>query len=806
MHLKTYLSVAAALLSLSCSKSPVHQDILLQQGWQFTKGDPSESSTWQNVTVPHDWAIYGPFDISNDLQKVTVIQDGEQKATLKTGRSGGLPFVGKGTYRRTFNVSAVDGKTIALQFDGAMSRSQIYLNGQLAGGHPYGYATFVVDVTPYVNKGENELEVRLENLERSSRWYSGAGLYRNVHLLITNKTHIPVWGTCIRTTALSDASASIGMQIDVDGATDATTVSTSIISPEGECIATLDGQQFNLEIANPSTWSPETPSLYKAVSTVSNNGEVVDEYTTTFGIQTSEIREDGFYLNGVKRKFQGVCNHHDLGPLGAAVNVAALRHQLALLKDMGCDAIRTSHNMPAPELVKLCDEMGIMMMLEPFDEWDIPKCENGYNLYFEDNVEADMTNFIHQYRNDPCVVLWSIGNEVPDQRTAEGVEVARRLNEIAHREDPTKPTTSGMDQFDYVVSNGFANVVDVAGFNYKPLRYEEALPKLDKKVILGSETASTVSSRGVYKLPLGYVKSVTHDDHQCSSYDDEACHWSNVPDIDFAADEDYPWCIGQFVWTGFDYLGEPTPYQTDSWPNHSSMFGIIDLASLPKDRFYLYRSVWNYNDFTLHILPHWNWEGHEGENIPVMVYTSAPGAELFLNGRSLGVKTKGDASEGEFFEQHGLPSVMARYRLMWDVPYEAGKLEVVAYNSDKSEAGRKIVCTAGKPERISLSVDRQSISADGQDLAYITVSVVDKDGVEVPDATNLVKFKTTGAGAFLATANGDATSLESFQEPQMHLFSGKLTAIVKAGKRAGKLRFEATSEGLEAATIDINVK
>ena len=537
------------------------------------------------------------------------------------------------------------------------------------------------------------------------------------------------------------------------------------------------------------------------------DGCQVDEYVTRFGIRSIELVADkGFFLNGKHRKFQGVCNHHDLGPLGAAINVAALRRQLTLLKDMGCDAIRTSHNMPAPELVQLCDEMGFMMMLEPFDEWDIAKCENGYHRFFNEWAEKDMVNMLRQYRNNPSVVMWSIGNEVPTQCSPEGYKVASFLQDICHREDPTRPVTCGMDQVSCVLGNGFAAMLDVPGFNYRTHRYVEAYGQLPQNLVLGSETASTVSSRGVYKFPAELKKQAMYDDHQSSGYDLEACSWSNVPDEDFALADDYDWTLGQFVWTGFDYLGEPSPYDTDAWPSHSSVFGIIDLASLPKDRYYLYRSLWNKRDNTLHVLPHWTWPGREGENTPVFVYTSYPEAELFVNGKSYGKQRKLDAKTALSLKENDALWLQRRYRLMWmDVPYEAGELKVVAYDKDGRPTEEKIVRTAGKPHHLEVVADRMQLTADGKDLAYITVRVVDKDGNLCPADNRLVTFSVKGAGTYRAAANGDATCLDLFHLPRMHAFSGQLTAIVQSGLQEGDLIFEAKAKGLRTGKLILKV-
>ena len=788
--------------------------VLLDKGWQFHKGDSSE--TWEDVTIPHDWAIYGPFSRDNDLQTVAVVQNGEETATVKTGRTGGLPYVGVGWYRRTLEVTP--GMKATLLFDGAMSEARVYVNGQEVIFWPYGYNSFYCDITPFLNPEgqDNELRVRLENRPQSSRWYPGAGLYRNVWLIETQKVHIPVWGTYI-TSELNPSmqQASVNIRTEIAGITteDIVALITDIRDASGSVVTSIEsltGAQQALAqggtavldqkvtVGQPSLWSPENPTLYTAYSKVytqnaAGERELVDTYTTTFGIRSIEVRpETGFYLNGVNRKFQGVCMHHDLGPLGAAVNTSALRHQLTMLKDMGCDAIRTTHNMPAPELIQLCDEMGFMVMIENFDEWDVAKCLNGYHRYFDEWAERDMVNMLRHYRNNPSVVMWSIGNEVPTQWTPGGYEVATFLQDICHREDPTRPVTCGMDQIDAILHNGFGAVLDVPGFNYRAHRYLEGYETLPQKVLLGSETSSTVSSRGVYKFPVEKKYDALYDDHQSSSYDLEYCSWSNVPDDDLALAEDYPWTMGQFVWTGFDYLGEPSPYDTDAWPNHSSMFGIIDLASIPKDRYWLYRSVWNRDSATLHILPHWNWEGREGEVTPVFVYTSYPRAELFLNGRSLGIREKCDSTL-----QH-------RFRLMWnDVRYEPGELTVVAYDSEGNKAMQKSIRTAGEPYAIELIPARESITADGKDLLYVTVRIVDRDGNLCPLDSRKVRFDVSGAGEFRAVANGDPTCLELFHLPEMSAFGGMLTVIVQSQEKAGRITLKASADGLRDGVLKI---
>ena len=826
---KMFSFLTAVLCAAGVSISVCHAEVnssrvetSLKDGWKFHRGEADgafvpgyDDSGWESVRVPHDWAITGPFSIENDLQNVQIVQNMETKASLKTGRTGGLPYVGVGWYRTEFSVP--DGMTAELLFDGAMSEARVYVNGHEVCFWPYGYSPFHCDVTPYLNKsGSNVLAVRLENLPFSSRWYPGAGLYRNVHLVCTSaKAHIPVWGTFVSTPSVHKDMASVSLAISLQSDKENIDIEyyTDIISPEGEKVASRrsvalyhngDSHVQKFLVKEPKLWSPEHPYLYKALTRIIVDGVVTDEYETRFGIRSIEfIPEKGFYLNGEHRKFKGVCNHHDLGPLGAAVSVPALRHQLTMLKDMGCDAVRTSHNTPAPELVSLCDEMGFMMMVEPFDEWNDAKCENGYHRYFDEWAERDMISMLHAFRNSPSVIMWSIGNEVPSQCTTDGYKTAAFLQSICHREDPTRPVTCGMDQVDCVLSNGFAAQLDIPGINYRTFRYKDCYEQLPQGLVLGSETASTVSSRGTYHFPVEKAFSVKHEDHQSSGYDMEACNWSNIPDVDLALAEDYPWTLGQFVWTGFDYLGEPSPYDTDAWPNHSSMFGIIDLASIPKDRYWLYRSIWNTESPTLHIVPHWTWPGREGKVTPVYVYTSWPEAELFVNGVSQGRRSKASPSAPcEGLQDEALES---RYRLMWnDVVYQKGEIRVVAYDAKGNVAASESVRTAGKPYALRLECDRSSIARDGEDLAYVTVSVTDKDGNAVPTDTREVLASVSGAGEFRAIANGDPCSLEMFHHPHMHLFAGKLTVIVRSKANAdGPILLKVNAKGLRSAEMEL---
>lgn len=832
--MKRLLLVAIALLGVAISaEAQVRTEQLLENGWRFTREDSAEFSAveynhtkWQSVTIPHDWAIYGPFSINNDRQNVAITQDGQKEAMEHAGRTGGLPFVGVGWYRLEFEAEEfTEGRVATLIFDGAMSDAYVYLNGVEVGHWPYGYNSFHIDITEQLRAGEkNILAVRLENLPDSSRWYPGAGLYRNVHLVITEDAHIPVWGTQVTTPRVTEELAEVVVctkLVTPEGVSrDGFRIVTDIVDHTGAVVATNEARlsrydnalfEQHIDLAYPELWSVDAPVLYTAKSKVYDGEVLKDEYTTRFGVRTIEVvPEYGMFINGVPTKFKGVCNHHDLGPLGAAVNDAAIRRQIRIMKDMGCNAIRTSHNMPAPELVEACDEMGMMLMLESFDEWMTPKVKNGYHRHFEEWVERDMVNLLHHYRNNPSVVMWCIGNEVPDQgNQIWGPKLARMLQDICHREDPTRPVTNGMDQPDNVVFNNMAAVMDVAGFNYRPFRYADNYLRLPQQIILGSETASTVSSRGVYKFPVERCSMARYEDHQASSYDVEHCGWSNLPEDDWIWHDEFSWAIGEFVWTGFDYLGEPTPYYTD-WPSHSSLFGIVDLAGLPKDRYYLYRSHWNEEAETLHILPHWNWEGREGETTPIFVYTNYPSAELFINGVSQGVRTKdatitmensrGAEAERDFVRQR-------RYRLMWmDTTYEPGEVKVVAYDAEGNAMAERVMRTAGKPYRIVLEADRNIIKADGRDLSFVTVKVVDRDGNLCPNADNLIKYSVKGDGFYRAGANGNPVSLELFHEPQMKVFSGMMTAIVQSTDKAGEITLTATSKGLKSAKIVIKTE
>lgn len=818
--LKNFFLFAVMLVPMvACGEG--RQTTELRQ-WSFSR----DSMHWQQVTVPHDWAIYGPFDKKWDLQMVAIEQNGEKEKTEKSGRSGALPWIGKGFYTRHIDIPRLDGRLVVLNFDGAMAEPTVYVNGHKAGYWAYGYSPFRVDITPYVNEGDNTITVSLQNVEESSRWYPGAGLYRPVTLEIMPKTHLDPWATTITTSNRYKKKAVVKYKTTIANYSRSGNVKSiyvSLLDKDGNKVDERDfdasvyvadngGVSLAFAVSNPHLWSPETPYLYKLkAELIGADSDVIDQQTTNVGIRTIKIDSvHGFQLNGVSRKIKGVCLHHDLGPLGAAVNKAALIRQVKQLKDMGCDAIRTSHNPPSQMQMEIYDSLGMMVMAESFDMWLYPKCKNGYARFFRDWSDKDITHLIEANRNHPSMIMWSIGNEIPEQWSYEGRVIAEHLQSLCHKLDPTRPVTQGMDRAEDALKSGFAQVMDVPGFNYRVYKYGRNMKSLSTGFLLGSETASTVSSRGVYHFPVIWTPDQPHKDGQCSSYDVEWCPWSNLPEEDFMAQEDEPYTIGQFVWTGYDYLGEPSPYD-EYWPSRSSYFGIMDLAGLPKDRFYLYRSMWNKEIHTLHILPHWTWPGREGQVTPVFVYTDYPEAELFVNGKSQGRVMKAFGLKVDD-QQAATPEVAkaraTRYRLMWDnVKYEPGEIRVVAYDADGNKAAETSVRTAGKAKAIKLEADRNVLKADGDDLAYITVSLVDKNGTELPEASDQIDVKVSGAGHFRAVCNGDATSLEPFTKPTMQLFKGKLVITVQSAQKAGVITVSVADKqsGLKKS-VKISVK
>ena len=787
-----------ALAGVFAASAQAHQETNISK-WQFSQ----TGAEWKAVTVPHDWAISGPFDKKWDLQVVAIKENGEDKPTEHSGRSGSLPWIGKGFYKTTVHIA--EGTAYAeLKFDGAMAAPEVSVNGKKAGHWAYGYNAFRVDITPYIHTGDNLIEVVLENEEESNRWYPGGGIYRPVTLIThANKSRLDLWGLQMQTLSIDGGRALIDIRHEGKDIPADAMLKVTVTDKGGKVVANasspadgMGGFHTQVSIADPQLWSPETPYLYDVKLSLVADGKTLDVQHQKLGVRTVKFSaEGGFQLNGVTRKIKGVCLHHDLGPLGAAVNKAAIIRQIRIMKDMGADAIRTSHNMPSTMQMEVCDSMGMMVMAESFDGWKDPKVRNGYGKLWDEWWQKDITNLILNHRNHPSIIMWSVGNEIPEQWKPEGVERYKHLTALCHRLDPSRQVTCGMDQPDGTMWAGFAQVADVPGYNYRVHKYEEMMKRLPQGFLLGSETASTVSSRGEYFFPDTVAPNKEHSNGQCSGYDVEHCWWSNLPDDDWKMQDDYNWVTGEFVWTGFDYLGEPTPYDK-YWPSRSSYFGIVDLAGIPKDRFFLYRSHWNKNEHTIHLLPHWTWTGREGQVTPVYCYTDYPSAELFVNGKSQGRITKNKDSR------------LDRYRLRWEnVKYEKGEIKVVVYDEQGNKAGEKTVKTAGKPAKLQLTADRSTIAADGSDLAFITVSLTDKNGTLCPDADHSLEFKVTGAATFNSVCNGDATSLEVFTEPTMKLFHGQLVVVVQASTAPGKatLTVKDKNTGIRA-TLPITVK
>lgn len=784
------------LLALAVSA----RDVIRLEKWKFHLGEQTgalkkqfDDSGWESVTVPHDWAIDKSFDMRIDMQSIQVLEDGDKVPKIRTGRTGALPAFGVGYYRTSFKSGTeIKGKRIRIEFDGAMSLANVYINGEFAGEWPYGYSSFAFDITDKWNfEGENIIAVRLENKPESSRWYPGAGLYRNVRLVMTDPVSVGHWGTWVTTPSVSAKKSKLNIATSIVNSTYSDVkvrLESLLVDANGKLVKktsstkNIDGGKslFNqvINVHSPVLWGVDNPYMYKLVSNVYVGDRLCDTSETPVGFRSLKFDPDkGFFLNGESVKLKGVCLHHDLGPIGAAVNYRALERQLQMMQEMGCNAIRTSHNPPTPELLDLCDKMGLLVQVEAFDEWKIGKNANGYNLYFDEWADRDLTAMIHRDRNHPSVIMWSIGNEIREQNDKEGAKVARFLTDRCHREDPTRPVTVGFNNHQAAIKNGLSDVVDLVGFNYKPFDYKKKHKEHPEYVLYGSETASTVSSRGEYKFPVEERRSAYYEDYHVSSYDLEYPAWASTPDTEFEQQDDCDFIFGEFVWTGFDYLGEPTPYN-EGTPARSSYFGIVDLAGLKKDRFYLYQSKWS-DKPVLHLLPHWNWEERIGQNVPVYCYTNYPKVELFVNGKSMGMREKNHRSKYE------------RYRLMWkDVVYQPGELKVVAYHGDGSVVDTKVIKTAGPTYRIKTKVDRSELSADGKDLAFVTVEILDKDGNLCPKADNLLFFEAEGEASLKAVCNGDPTDQTSFASNYMRAFNGKLVVILQSSTKEGKAKLK----------------
>lgn len=774
---------------------------------------------WRSLDLPHDWGIEGPFRYEYP------------------GETGKLPWWGVAWYRKNFEIDKSDkGKQFYLELDGAMSYSAIWCNGEFVGGWPYGYSSYAVDLTPYIKVGKkNTLAIRLDNPNESSRWYPGGGIYRNVWLVKTSPVSVAHWGTYLTTPQVSSREATIDLQITLQNKHNSKKpllVTTDVYlqgkdgKPQGSAVCKAetnlpgisDGQKIlqRMVLAHPRLWDVENPNLYVAVTTLLQDGKAINRYTTPFGIRSIRFTEnDGFYLNGKRLNLQGVCMHHDLGALGAAINERALERQLEILKEMGTNAIRTAHNPPAPELLDLCDRMGFVVIDELTDTWTEPKKKNGYAAIFEDWHEPDFVSFIRRDRNHPSVIIWSTGNEVGEQGRTDKFDVSQGLTDIAHREDPTRLTTFGSNH-PIASTNGFQKTLDVFGFNYKPHLYERFHQESPTIPVYGSETASCISTRGEYAFPVSNHKGDGKIGFQMSSYDLYAPSWATPPDWEFAGLDKAPASAGEFVWTGFDYLGEPTPFNSDLTvlvnfsdpaereraekelaeigkvrvPSRSSYFGIVDLAGFPKDRYYIYQARWRPDLPMAHLLPHWTWPERVGEITPVHVYTSGDSAELFINGKSQGTRKKGPYE----------------YRLRWDsVRYEPGIVKVVAYKNNAPWATDTQV-TAGDAAALTLSGDRPALKADRKDLIFVTVRIVDKDGNLVPRAQNRIHFEVEGPARIVATDNGDPTSHESFQNTYVKAFNGMALAVLRSTGDSGSIRLTATSDGLPAQILTLKAE
>lgn len=787
----------------------------------FARVDFNDSG-WRALNLPHDWGIEGPF---------------QQELSGDTGK---LPWFGTAWYRKHFALPAEDaGRRVQLEIDGAMAYAMVWCNGQFVGGWPYGYSTWRVDLTPFLKTGaDNVVAIRLDNPRESSRWYPGGGLYRNVWLVKTNPVAVAPWGVFVTTPVVTRDTATVDVDITLENKTAAraeVAVNVRLFAadaqgrPTGPALATGTAQTARVEPGRPASlahtfvlnaprlWSLRERHRYVAETSVTQGGTVLDRVETPFGIRSiAHTANDGFLLNGERVPLNGVCNHHDLGALGSAINVRALERQLEILQAMGGNAIRTSHNPPAPELLELCDRLGFLVMDEAFDCWRLGKKRDDYSRVFDDWHEKDLRAMVRRDRNHPCVIEWSIGNEIREQYEPDGWKMAAHLAAIVREEDRSRPVVAGLNNV-AAGYNGFQNVVEIIGYNYKPGEYVKLRAVHPHLPQMGAETASTISSRGEYFFPVSNDKAEGRADFQMSSYDLYAPRWAWPPDVEWKGLDENPFTLGEFVWTGFDYLGEPTPYNNDvtnllnfsdpaeraraakelqelgriQVPSRSSYFGIIDLAGFPKDRYFIYQARWRPDLKMAHILPHWTWPERVGQVTPVHVYSSGDEAELFLNGKSLGRRKRGPLE----------------YRFRWDdVVYQPGELKVIVTKRGAPWA-EAVQRTSGPAAKLLLAADRATVRADGADLSFVTATVTDKDGLISPRAKPAIRFTVSGPGEILATDNGDATDLTTFSSPERRAFNGLALAIVrtKAGA-AGTITLRAESAGLTPAEVTLKAE
>lgn len=773
--------------------------------WKFHLNDVQngqlpdfDDSGWRLLNLPHDWSIESNFSKDNPA----------------TPGGGALPG-GIGWYRKSFSLTETEkGKLIFIEFDGVYRNSEVWINGQYLGKRPYGYSSFRYELTPFLKfgKDKNIIAVKVDNSQQpNSRWYSGSGIYRNVRLVITEKIYVDHWGTFITTPEINEKSAKVLLRIKVRNTlakNQSVTIKTIILDDAGKKITAVESgvmipkesvneTEQKLVVGNPKLWNLKSPKLYKAVTTIESEGKVLDNYETAFGIRTFSFDIDkGFSLNGKKVKINGVCNHHDLGFLGAAINTRAIERQLEILKEMGCNGIRTSHNPPAPELLDLCDKMGFVVIDEAFDMWAKKKTEFDYALNWQDWHQRDLEDMILRDRNHPSVIVWSIGNEVIEQydkKDTSGMAIAKELVSIVKKLETTRPVTAACNDRDPLNPLIKSGALDLIGLNYGQNEYPDFHKNFPGQKFIGTETVSSLTTRGHYDMPSDSIRrwpsrwdvplTDGNPDNTCSSYDNCSAPWGSTHEETWKVIKKHEFLSGQFIWTGFDYLGEPTPY---SWPSRSSYFGIVDLAGFPKDPYYFYQSEWT-DKPVLHVFPHWNWK--QGDTVDVWAYTNCDEVELFLNGKSLGAKKK----QGE--DLH----------LMWRVVYEPGTLKAVGWKDGKEFLITENK-TAGKPAKIILETDRKLIKADAQDLSFITVKVLDEKGILVPYVDNLIQFKISGEGKIAGVDNGLQTSMESFKADFRKAFNGLCLAVVQSTERPGQITLNATSEGLEGASVIINSK
>ena len=755
--------------------------------WKFHLGDIAGAETvsfsdvkWRELNLPHDWSIEGSFRPDNP-----------------SGHQGGLLPGGIGWYRKKFNLNDTAGKKFFIVFDGVYKNSTVYINGNELGTRPYGYATFQYDMTPYIREGENVLAVKVDNSKQpDSRWYTGAGIYRHVWLITSSPVYVAQWGTFVTTPVVSEKEATVNVLTTIANDTPEKSnlsILLSVLDDSGKEVATQKQSvkansnsnievKTNLKVNSPKLWDTENPNLYKLVTKVFQGKDLKDIYTTTFGIRSIAFRADsGFYLNGKNVKILGVCNHHDLGALGAAINDRALQRQLELLKTMGCNGIRCSHNLMAPELLELCDKMGFLVMDETFDSWYIGKdaAPFGFQNYFKDWHEREITDMVLRDRNHPSVIFWSIGNEIKEQwfpGSTNGGEIARELVATVKKYDTTRFTTSAFNFPRDADKKGMTAAVDVVGFNYSIDAYDEIRQKHPDWFYLASETTSQFDSRGVYHFTLDTIVK-TFPDCQASAFDDAG--GGTTHEEAWLAVKNRPWMSGLYIWTGFDYFGEPSPYGNQAV---SSYFGIFDLCGFPKDSYYFYKSQWT-NEPMVHLLPHWNWK--EGQQIDVLAYTNCDEVKLYLNGQLLETKKLADTQ---------------KLSLRWKVPFRAGVLKAEGFNNGKLVA-TDVVKTAGDIAKIELLPDRSTINANGKDLSFITVKITDENGTLVPEADNLVHFELEGEGKIVGVGNGNPMSLEPAKGRERRAFSGMCQVIVQSTGNAGDIKLKASSLGLADAAV-----